>query len=510
MSSDVNTPLTPFSSRSTSRHPSDINKTHICTFNGCDKAFNRPAKLDQHIRSHTNTRSFVCSYPHCTKDFLRDSHLKHHIKSAHSDVREHACTFEGCDKRFLTATRLRRHRAVHEDRQRFTCTALGCGQTFRKHSTLQTHIAKTHEGKKPFVCAFLQDDGKRCNAGFDTPTKLKDHEARLHEVKRYICLVCSYDAQHDNTDDAERSSPKAFSTYSALQSHIAAAHPPICSECNTKFTSQATLRSHIEVRHGNLDIDARKTHLCPRSECGARFTKKGNLNIHLQTVHGDKRFVCSVEASKNLKGAEGWNGVNACGTAFTSKARLIQHVRNAHLELESKPIGKPRLSRRARRKDIPASARLTGSGYTEKSGSNIMCLVWACPYVFMREYDLKLHLRSHHGMADREIDALPYGAETLDDLYAKPSLNSYSFSAGFKDMDSERAFDDQFEHTSQGGDDNFWLGNEFLDQPNLEDGDPWLQDEMEIHRLIHGDQNLAEMDATDSPDESAVDPHLQC
>ena len=34
---------------------------------------------------------------------------------------------------------------------------------------MQRHIKKIHEGEKPNVCAFLNEDGMMCGMGFDTP-----------------------------------------------------------------------------------------------------------------------------------------------------------------------------------------------------------------------------------------------------------------------------------------------------------------------------------------------------
>ena len=341
------------------------------------------------------------------KDFLRESHLKHHIKSAHSDIRDHVCHWEGCGKSFITATRLRRHQAAHEGKEKFRCTNTGCGQTFRKHGTLQKHIITVHEQKHPFVCGEPDSQGLECGAGFDTEGKLSSHVGRVHGTKRFVCAICVPDPDTRDEDSSTGRLKSVFPTHALLQAHIATEHPPTCGECGLRCTSQSALKNHFEVMHGGLNIDERRTHICPEPDCGRGFTKKGNLNAHIQINHAGRRFICDGGEIQKLKNIENWNGSDACGEAFKSKANLERHIRGSHLGLgpSSKPK-KDQIHHAGNTEQVSTLTRLTGEGYGTHSGRSICCLMQDCHYRFMRDYDLEMHLQSYHHLADIEVQEM--------------------------------------------------------------------------------------------------------
>ena len=316
-------PPTPHSPRR--KFPSE-EKTHHCPHQGCDKAFNRPARLVEHLRSHNNERPFRCTHPGCDKNFLRETHLNHHVKSAHTSFRDYACDWDSCDKKFLTATRLRRHQAVHEGQEKFRCTTYPpCNETFRKHATLQRHITAVHLHKKPFPCAQIDvTTSQPCTQAFDTAGRLRAHEGRVHGGLRFWCTACpSEQASQSNTRHL------GFPTYALLQAHLRGVHPPTCTLCGQACTTQRELRRHIQVQHSAAPPAplARKLHTCPVLACGRTFTKPHNLTVHTRTVHeGEKRFVCGVTPLRIPCAAA------SCGRAFKTKASLEAHVRSQHLQ----------------------------------------------------------------------------------------------------------------------------------------------------------------------------------
>jgi len=493
--SSAATSLTPISLKPSPRHPSDLNKNHSCPYGDCDKSFNRPAKLAQHIRSHTNTRPFVCPHAPCTKNFLRESHLKHHIKSAHSGVRDYVCEWEGCGKTFITATRLRRHHAAHEGREKFRCTVAGCGQTFRKHGTLQRHIITIHEGRDPFKCAELNDDGQKCGAGFDTEGKLKSHIGKVHRTKMFVCTICSLENDAGDAGRVEDELEMIFPSHGALQAHMTSEHPPTCTECGLKCTSQSALKSHTEVIHGDLSIDGRRTHVCPEPYCGRGFTKKGNLNAHIQISHAGKRFICGVVDPSTLNNVNGWDGSDACGEPSTSKRNLERHIRGVHLGLESSAKAKRKGKRGvgegpSRKNEVSLLTRITGCGYISESDRQILCLFQGCDYRFTRDYDLGIHLQSRHGLADMEIQGLlaerDFHSQTTLERLPRPSGLSMRFSNDIE-MDD---FEESLEAVAYRGGD-FWFdghadGTEYRDHRGL-------QEEEEVQRMAVGSKRDVEM-----------------
>ena len=512
----VSTPLSPISPKPSPRIPSEL-KTKRCPYPDCSKSFNRQVRLNEHLRSHTNTRPYVCPHAPCTKDFIRSTHLQHHLKSAHSGIRDYKCSYDGCDKRFATGTRLKRHHAAHEGREKHKCTVGGCDQTFRKHGTLQAHISSVHDGKNRFVCDEVDENGNTCGAGFQTAAKLKVHEGRFHVTKEFYCTICNCVSTNFANGDKEPFEV-AFPTYSALMAHNKEVHPPICSHCGLQCATNHSLTTHLEVQHGALQLSDRKTHLCLETGCGRGFTKRGNLLVHIKTVHANERaFVCGTTELSSLNKVDGWLGTDACGRAFTTKANLVEHIRTTHLGMDHSRKGKAsskKGSEAKKKQKASTVGRLSGTAYEEESHRNISCLQSNCDFRFSREYDLEIHMQSKHGLADLEIQLL----RAIRDGYG-PSTSGHTFAPerDGADDEAERALDEQFgmASTHTGGDEEiesdlaealeeaatrggqFWLGGPF-DESNTRDD--WDVEEQDMRRLIEDDM--------EDVDDMVIDPAL--
>ena len=545
LSPTLQTPFSP-ESKASPRFPSD-QKTFHCPYDACSKSFNRPARLNDHLRSHTGTRPFTCPHSPCDKAFLRVTHLNHHIKSAHSTVRDYLCDWEGCGKRFVTGTRLRRHKAAHEGREKYKCA--GCGLDFRKHGTLQKHMTLVHEGKEPHICEAVVDDesGEKCGVGYETLAKLRAHEGRVHAEKRFSCTVCSSEAevQGDPVQAAEEGNKEAeggFTTYESLQAHVKLVHPPTCTNCGLRCGSSRELTRHLEVVHGGQPVSARRTHLCTHPFCGRGFTRKGNLMVHMRTVHrNEKRFVCGeVEPSRlsKRKVAE-WNGEDACGRAFQTKANLEEHVRTAHLGLQHARKGLEKrkggeIAEEEQQLMPPPSSkpaasvltRLTGSGYADQSGRDIPCVQAGCEYRFIRDYDLEVHLRTKHGFVDVKIQDLllqrDSGNSSTDLFWLRSSLDfqqslgldheaegmldgSLGMGVGMG-MDFDPGTDNEIEAaaaTAAPGAE-LWIGEGRTHAEDVAGRDGWWRDEFEMQQLIHGNEDFGVVG-----DEAMIDPALR-
>ena len=405
------TPATPFSPASTksAKYPSEL-KTHRCPFEACNKAFNRPARLQEHLRSHNNERLFRCTHDDCDKTFLRPSHLNHHVKSAHTAVRDYVCDRPGCDKSFVTGSRLRRHQAAHDGRDKYRCTEYPpCNETFRKHSTLQKHITTAHLNQKPFPCPHIDlNTGHKCQMAFDTAGHLRAHEGRIHSEKRFSCTECSQHLEDTmNIDDDNQSREVVFPSYALLQTHIRSVHPPRCPACPIVCATSRELRRHLEVAHGDVSLEERKAFPCTVPGCDRSFTKKGNLTVHIRTVHdGEKRFACGETDLSSSNKVTGWDG-EGCGKRYGSKLALEEHIRTAHMGyMNAKAERRQRLglsNERSKPTGLSAISALTGEGYAEETGRHIACFVESCAHRFHRDYDLWVHMSSKHGCSEDEI-----------------------------------------------------------------------------------------------------------
>ncbi|KAK3057766.1 hypothetical protein LTR09_000841 [Extremus antarcticus] len=435
---------TTLTSQSASRRP----KNYICTDDGCGKAFDRPVRLEAHVRTHTNERPFACEEEDCDKAFFKSEHLKAHVQNKHSNSADHICGYvvrttedgqkQECGKAFTTSSRLKRHMAMHEKLEEFRCTE--CGETFRKMDTLQRHIKKDHLDELPFVCTHSmtqftaegEEIEEECGEAFPTISKLKSHENREHTGDRYFCDVChppwsSAAAEGDPDATMAGFDRPGFRTFAELQVHNKEVHPPMCSICGKTCVSSRDLTAHMDIEHNTTLGDRKQRYPCTHPDCDRSFTKKGNLSVHIQSVHAKlKPFVCGqfdlLGDQYSRERVPGWTGNNGCGSSFTSKASLEGHVRTQHLDLL--PLRKPAREKKGTRGkkakaemadfvDSPmeldqpdesgpmrndALSQLTGHAYAEYRP--IACLDSSCTVRFLREYDLQLHMRTKHGWAE--------------------------------------------------------------------------------------------------------------
>ncbi|KAK4455792.1 hypothetical protein QBC34DRAFT_387906 [Podospora aff. communis PSN243] len=371
-------PATSITATSTAsrKFPSDL-KTIKCTFPGCPKTFNRPARLAAHLRSHTNDRAFRCPYEGCGKDYLEEKHLAQHIKGSHTHEKKYTCEEPGCGKSFVTATRLRRHAAVHEGAERFRCRGYeGCDQSFRKHQTLQRHIRTTHLDMAAYVCS-----QKGCSSGFDTAAALRRHVEREHGELKFWCDECG---KGDGEGEGQR---VGFTTLLQLQTHMRKEHVG-CMFCDVKCNGQADLERHIDLYHSGTTVEDRKTVACTWEACGKTFTRVSNLNTHIKSAHEGVRFVCGQVDTFGVEDISDWNWMEeGCGQSFVSKLKLEEHVRFVHL---AKP--RPPKLYTISTKSSTEIEEMTGV----LSNRTIACTVADCPVRFARHADLNKHLERDH------------------------------------------------------------------------------------------------------------------
>ncbi|KAF2420154.1 hypothetical protein EJ08DRAFT_738721 [Tothia fuscella] len=434
-------------------------KDHKCTYDGCDRAFATAQKLREHINSHEKKKGLTCTgYDGCSESFRKKSALHAHVAVAHLNQKPYPCT----------------------EADLFTGEL--CRRGYETESKLRAHILKAHQGER-YVCSICSS-ATHTDSGISMPTSM------------------SVDNASEIMDDASEYNPGTpastvypfpsyvFSTYNLLQSHIAKTHPPTCPHCHSPCASKRDLARHIELLHPDAAGPVLSTtsampppaYPCTVEGCGRVFTKSGNLKVHVQTVHeNQKNFVCgrtNLSNSSKMVYDDGreikWDaGKEGCGKGFGTKAMLENHVRTQHLGLEdwnkvtkrrrnaasssgmgddissvfssnlSEPISKPK----GRKPQPTASSLLTGLGY-ENSGRKIKCLNPACPRLFYREYDLRVHCASTHGLAQLEVE---------DALKERAAVEGGVFWYGGIDPVAEREFaalggdDDGFEESGFDG-----------------------------------------------------------
>ncbi|TAQ84132.1 hypothetical protein B7494_g7542 [Chlorociboria aeruginascens] len=498
----ADTPATPLSPAPKKKFPSQL-KTIKCTYEGCPKTFNRPAR-----------------YEGCDKSYLQDKHLAAHVKAAHTSDRPHVCEHEGCGKSFTTATKLRRHNDTHENHNRFRCTAYPpCNQSFRKHQTLLRHIRSDHLELAPYPCTVIDlETMEVCQAGYDGPHGLRRHIESVHGIQSFLCDRCTGPGKID----ANGLPPKlGFTTQNKLDAHIKKVHVN-CPFCDQSFFNRPTLQAHVEGQHSGTTLEERKNVPCTFPGCNKTFTKKANLKTHVRSAHNGERFTCGVFDVRKTRDISHFDNKDGCGLEYTNKATLEDHIRTKHLSLPTAIKRKKPLASRSTSPVISECEKYLGNPDDDFNPSkpkvskkkkptaidglvgidprrSIRCTFETCTQRFIREYDLHLHIQSKHRLSTPEIDELV--SETMAEFnstYLDPPELGYNYpdpGAMHEELDigygpeigqeDDLPADLDWESLQQRAEGGlpFWIG---ADEETQGDED-WTREELEMRRLIGGD-----------------------
>ncbi|OJZ79654.1 hypothetical protein ASPFODRAFT_66032 [Aspergillus luchuensis CBS 106.47] len=114
-----------------------------CTWEHCNKVFNRKSDFRRHYRVHTNERPYKCTVKDCNKSFVQRSALVVHSRT-HTGEKPHVCNHRECNKAFSDSSSLARHRRIHTGERPYICPEPTCDRAFCRKATLTKHQNRLH------------------------------------------------------------------------------------------------------------------------------------------------------------------------------------------------------------------------------------------------------------------------------------------------------------------------------------------------------------------------------
>ncbi|XP_037042324.1 gastrula zinc finger protein XlCGF58.1-like isoform X2 [Bradysia coprophila] len=297
------------------------------------KGFYNTSQLPLHIQIHTGP-PYNC--PICLKKFEMIHSWKKHCRIMH---REKTFKCEKCQRSFLQKHALMDHMQTHEEREKsFTCKE--CGVCFYREESFTRHLSKQHSHipRQLYKCS-----NTACNKIFRTNRFFQSHVCRKKGIeklpKRIKYLSCT-------TCLCDFSTKKAFKDHQKMHRREQRTEYLTCSTCQSQFFTKKDLIKHQSLHQEDRRelIRKRKNMHAKRrncEQCNRNFKiTDASYQLHLAQHCPDKIMYECDNCSRlfygkfailaHLSQAHKNHFECECGSAFTKKEEIVEHILLAH------------------------------------------------------------------------------------------------------------------------------------------------------------------------------------
>uniref|UniRef100_G3UDK0 PR domain zinc finger protein 10 n=1 Tax=Loxodonta africana TaxID=9785 RepID=G3UDK0_LOXAF len=330
----------------------------------CGKAFREKDKLDQHLRFHGREGNCPLTCDLCNKGFISSASLESHMK-LHSDQKTYSCIF--CPESFDRLDLLKDHVAIHINDGYFTCPT--CKKRFPDFIQVKKHVRSFHS-EKIYQCT-------ECDKAFCRPDKLRLHMLRHSDRKDFLCSTCGKQFKRKDKlrehmqrmHNPEREAKKAdrISRSKTFKPRITSTDYDSftfkCRLCMMGFRSEAVLVNHLSKRHPDMKIEEvpeltlpiikpNRDYFC--QYCDKVYKSASKRKAHILKNHPGAELPPSIrklrpagpgEPDPMLSTHTQLTGTIAtppvccphCSKQYSSKTKMVQHIRKKHPEYAQLP-----------------------------------------------------------------------------------------------------------------------------------------------------------------------------